>query len=376
MRGGTPHLLRAALHWPVLLPAAGLVLLGLAFLKSFDLAATQAVGAAAGCALAIALVLVPYKEWVAKAYLLYAGNILLLVLVLVAGRVANNSRRWLEIPLLGQFQPSEFMKLTLVLTLARFIRFKSSYKTFKGLTAPFLLTFLPMALVLPQPDLGTALLCIPVLFTMLFCAGARTRHLLAIALLGAASMLPVYGMLHDYQKARITSYFATFVSGGGEERARRHEREGKGYQLHQSLVAIGSGGVMGVGVGEGKAHAAAWVPERHTDFIFAVVGNESGFLGAAFVLFLFGVLLTAILAVAWRHRDPAGRLLCVGVFALLGAQAFVNVAMTVGLVPITGVTLPFLSFGRSSLVTSLAAIGLVCNVAARPSYEFGRGDFD
>ena len=118
------------------------------------------------------------------------------------------------------------------------------------------------------------------------------------------------------------------------------------------------------------------VPERQTDFVFSALANRWGFLGALLVLLLLGWLLVAILAVAARHRDPAGRLLCLGVFAMLGGQAFINLAMTVGLMPVTGLTLPFLSYGRSSLVVCMLGVALVCNVAARPAYEFGRGDFD
>jgi hypothetical protein len=148
------------------------------------------------------------------------------------------------------------------------------------------------------------------------------------------------------------------------------------YQVTKSKVAIGSGGLGGVGHGRGEEHALYWVPERHTDFIFAGVANEWGFMGSLAVLALFGWLLAAILGVALRQRDPAGRLICIGVFALFGFQAFINIAMTVGLMPVTGLTLPFLSHGRSSVVVSILAVALVCNVAARPAYEFGRGDFD
>jgi len=375
MSAAASRALRAALHLPVVLPVAALLLLGLLFLSGVDKAGQQVTGIAVGLAIGAVLVLVPYKQLVAKAYLFYVANIVLLVLVLFVADEVKGSQRWIKVPVFGNMQPSEFMKLTLVLTLSRFIRFKSSYKTFKGLGAPFLLTVVPMALVLRQPDLGTALLCVPILFTMLFVAGARARHLLVITVLGLASLAPVYTLLGDYQKARIDGFIGHLVSGDAPAQERKHHRQAKGYQLYQSQIALGSGGLAGVGIGEGNAHAAAWVPENHTDFIFSVVGNEAGFLGTALVLALFGALLLAILAVAWRHREPAGRLLCAGVFALFAAQAIVNVAMTVGLLPITGLTLPFLSYGRSSVVTSLAAIALVCNVAARPSYEFGPDDF-
>jgi rod shape determining protein RodA len=378
--------LRGALHWPVLVPAALLLVFGVLVLSSLEVLVAgrwqgdwhlrQITGIVVGIAAGAVVLLVPYKSLVRRAYLFYAFNVLLLVLVLVAGPKRAETRRWLA--LFGfDFQPSELMKLTLVLTLARFIRFRSSYKTFRGLWAPFGLTLLPMALILKQPDLGTALLCIPILFTMLFVAGARARHLAAVVLLGTLAMVPVYFWgLKDYQRSRIDGFLAQvgIVNQEAPDQAALAKKEN--YQVTKSKVAIGSGGLSGVGHGRGEEHALYWVPERHTDFIFAGVGNEWGLLGSVAVLGLFGWLLAAILGVGLRQRDPAGRLICIGVFALFGFQAFINVAMTIGLMPVTGLTLPFLSHGRSSVVVSILAVALVCNVAARPAYEFGRGDFD
>ena len=376
--------LRSAIHLPVIVPAALLLVVGLFVLSGIhmrvgyrwvgDWHLTQMSGIALGLAAAVVAVLVPYKALVRHAYLAYAAALLLLVIVLIVGPVRKESRRWLS--LFGvDVQPSEIMKLVLVLTLARFIRFRDSYKTFRGLGAPFLLTLIPMALILKQPDLGTALLCIPLLFTMLFAAGARLRHLLLIMVMGACAILPVYHWgLKDYQKRRIDGFLAQLPFSKNDDA--KQDNQGPGYQVHKSKIAVGSGGLTGVGLGEGQAAALHWVPERHNDFIFAVVANELGLVGSSFVLFLFAWLQLAILALALRHRDPAGRLICMGVFALFTFQAYINIAMTLGVMPITGLTLPFLSYGRSSVVVSIVAVALVCNVAARPSYEFGRGDFD
>lgn len=378
--------LRSALHLPVVVPAALLALVGLFILSSVNIPIgyrwvgdwhlLQLTGIALGLAAALVVVLVPYKELVARAYLFYALGLGLLIAVLIVGPERNHSRRWLN--LLGfDFQPSELMKITLVLTLARFIRFRSSYKTFTGLGPPFVLTLVPMALILKQPDLGTALLCIPLLFTTLFVAGARARHLALVLVLGAAAIVPVYKWgLRPYQRQRIEGFLAQLPGASRRKSTKELEAitRGQGYQVNQSKIAIGSGGVLGA---DAEARSTLhWVPERHNDFVFAVVGHELGLLGALAVLGLYGWLLVAILAVGVRHRDPAGRLICVGVFTLFAVQAFVNIAMSVGLMPITGLTLPFLSYGRSSIVVSIVAVALVCNVAARPSYEFGRGDFD
>ena len=414
MRAPVVANLRGALHWPVLVPAMLLLVFGVVVLSGLEVLVAgkwlggwhlrQITGIVVGAAAGAVVLLVPYKSLVSRAYLFYAFNVVLLALVLVAGPMRNQSRRWLT--LFGfDFQPSELMKLTLVLTLARFIRFRSSYKTFRGLWAPFGLTLLPMALILKQPDLGTSLLCIPILFTMLFVAGARARHLATIVLLGTLAMFPVYHGLKDYQRSRIDGFLAQIgladLGGADQTEADRTAPEKAGgkagrkvdpkarakadrkalenkenYQVTKSKVAIGSGGLGGVGHGRGEEHALYWVPERHTDFIFAGAANEWGLMGSLAVLALFGWLLAAILGVALRQRDPAGRLICIGVFALFGFQAFINIAMTIGLMPVTGLTLPFMSHGRSSVVVSILAVALVCNVAARPSYEFGRGDFD
>ena len=387
MRADFARGLRIPLYWPAVLPTLGLLLLGILALSGLEVRlgltwvdnwhVLQLIGVVIGLAAAVALLLVPYKTIVSRAYVFYGLNLLLLVLVLAAGSERNHARRWLAFPGFD-FQPSELMKLTLVVTLARFIRFRSSYKTFTGLWAPFLLTLVPMALVLVQPDLGTALLFIPILFTMLFAAGARARHLATVVLLGAAAMVPFYQWgLRSYQKERIGGFLVQLgVMGERGDARKKAMAKDENYQLEQSKIAVGAGGFAGAEEGGPGGQVLYRVPERQTDFVFAAIANRWGFLGAFLVLGLLGWLLVAILSVAARHRDPAGRLLCLGVFAMLGGQAFINLAMTVGLMPVTGLTLPFVSYGRSSLVVCILAVALVCNVAARPAYEFGRGDFD
>lgn len=377
---------RSALSWPLLLPMVALLAFGITLLMGVqirvangwrsDLHWTQISGAVVGLGAGAVLLLIPYKALLARAYLLYGLNLVLLVAVLLFGPDRANTKRWLS--LFGfEFQPSELMKLTLVVTLARFIRFRSSYKTFRGLTLPFLLTLIPMALILKQPDLGTALLCVPILFTMLFVAGARPRHLLTIVVLGLVGIYPVYEWgLKDYQRERIDGYLVQLhiIKGKPGERSAMEQKEN--YQVTRSKVAIGAGGVFGTDSESGAASALRRVPERHNDFAFAAVGNRRGLFGGILLFGLFAWLLVAILITALRQRDPAGRLICVGVFALFAFQMFINIAMNVGLMPVTGMTLPFISYGRSSIVVSVLAVALVCNVASRPSYEFGRGDFD
>lgn len=386
MRADFARGLRFPLYWPAVLPTLGLLLVGILVLSGLEVRlglvwvdnwhVLQLIGVLIGLAAAAALLLVPYKTIVDRAYVYYGLNLLLLVLVLLVGSERNNARRWLAFPGFD-FQPSELMKLTIVITLARFIRFRSSYKTFTGLWAPFLLTLVPMALVLVQPDLGTALLFVPILFTMLFAAGARARHLATVVLLGAAAMVPFYEWgLKPYQRERIGGFLVQLGVMKNSSAQSKAMAKDENYQLEQSKIAVGAGGFLGADEDEPGGQVLYRVPERQTDFVFAALANRWGFLGGFLVFALLGWLLVAILAVAARHRDPAGRLLCLGVFAMLGGQAFINLAMTVGLMPVTGLTLPFVSYGRSSLVVCILAVALVCNVAARPAYEFGRGDFD
>ncbi|MEM8885858.1 MAG: FtsW/RodA/SpoVE family cell cycle protein [Planctomycetota bacterium] len=388
MRLGRPRDLVRNLHWPVLVPAVLLMLMGIFALTDLTvfIAGAGEVGGwggrqlrwmALGLAASAVVMLMPYKSLVERAYLAYGFTLLLLVLVLVLHDKRKGSMRWISIGGFG-FQPSELMKLTLVLTMARFIRFKSSYKTFAGLGAPFLLTLLPMALILKQPDLGTALLCVPLLFTTLFVAGARTRHLGLIVVLGLLGIYPVYKFgLEDYQRARIDGYIAQLPlapKSQKEKKAIEQLNRQENFQVEQSKTAVGNGGYFGQSA-DADLDALGTVPERHNDFIFAVVANRWGFFGCLLLLGCYLWMLCAILMVALRQRDPAGRLICVGVFSLLGFQAFINIAMTVGLMPITGMTLPLVSYGGTSLVVSMLSIALVCNVAGRPSFEFGRGDF-
>ena len=183
-----------------------------------------------------------------------------------------------------------------------------------------------------------------------------------------------------YQQGRVDGFVAQLPLVSKARKMDKKESRaldrGHNYQVEPSKIAVGTGGWFGVGEDECGVTAMRALPERHNDFIFPVVANRWGLFGCVLLLGLYLWLLCAILAVAVRQRDPAGTLICVGVFALLGAQGFVNVAMTIGLMPITGMTLPFVSYGGTSLIVSMVAIALVCNVAARPSFEFGRGDFD
>jgi len=317
------------------------------------------------------VVLVPgYRRIGQYAFWIYGLSIALLALVLL-GKYASRYGfdlpfvserrdvwRWLQVGPLS-IQPSEFMKVALVLALAYYLRYRKSYRRWRGLIPPFLLTLLPMLLILKQPDLGTLLMLLPVLFVMLFVAGARLRHLATIVLLGCAT-LPAFYLLgmKEYQQQRIEALFKQNV-------ADEAWHMGPGYQLRQSLIALGTGGLAGEGYGEGAFVRYNLLPEEHNDFIFAVIGNQWGLVGCVIVIIAYVVIIVCGLEVAMITNDPFGRLLTVGVVVMIVVQALLNICMNLGLAPITGMTLPFVSAGGSSLWANFLALGLLVSVAQR-----------
>jgi cell division protein FtsW (lipid II flippase) len=275
-------------------------------------------------------------------------------------------------------QPAELMKVSFVLVLARYLRFRSNFRTMRGLIQPFALAAVPMAFILKQPDLGTALIFIPCLFAMLFVAGAKARHLLIIAGVGAlmgtllwfsGSDRPLFRHLPEvikgYQRDRVNAMFSSDP----------RTLQKTGFQQHNALIAFGSGGISGKGVG--NIPVGKRVPESHNDMIFALIGEQFGFFGSAVVLGAYIVLFAAGIEIAGSTREPFGRLVALGIVALLAGQTFLNLMVAIKLMPVTGVTLPFMSYGGSSLVASFMSAGLLLNIGqnrpvvmANDSFEF------
>jgi rod shape determining protein RodA len=331
------------------------------------LTARQVIYFLTGIALMLAALWPSYHRIGRYAYLAY-GVTLTLLLLLMLDRyvdlplipVINNTRRWINLGPLT-LQPAEFMKPILGLTLAWYLRFRNSYRAWHGLILPFLLTLVPMVLILRQPDLGMTLMLLPVLFLMLFVAGARLRHLAIIVVLGCAT-LPVfyfYGM-KDYQRERVQIMFRQNVQ---DERWHM----GPGYQLRQSKIALGSGGLWGEGWGQGVflESAVPLLPEEQNDFIFAIIGHQWGLVGCTLVILAYGLIVFLGIEVATVTNDPFGRLIAIGVVVMIVVQALLNIGMTIGLAPITGMTLPFVSAGGSSLWANFLGLGLLVNVAQR-----------
>jgi cell division protein FtsW (lipid II flippase) len=284
---------------------------------------------------------------------------------------------WITLPGFS-LEPSELMKIAFVVTLARYLRFRTNYRSMHGMIAPFLLAIVPMVLILKQPDLGVAALFLPALVAMLFVAGAKVRHMLAIFLAGAVltpvfwlsgTDLPVFRhlpkLIHDYQRARVDAMLSSDP---------KNQREA-GFQQEHALQAMGSGGITGKG--PGNIPLGRHVPEAHNDMIFSIIGEQFGLVGSIAILAAYIVLFAAGIEIAAATREPFGRMVAVGIVALLAAQAFLNLMVVMRIFPVTGVTLPFVSYGGSSLVASFVAAGLLLNIGqnrplviARSSFEF------
>jgi rod shape determining protein RodA len=294
-----------------------------------------------------------YREW---APLLYGAVILLLLAVLSpVGSEVRGTHGWFQFGAF-QLQPAEFGKLALVVMLGSFVAMYSGQLTAGRLVVAIGIALVPIGLILLQPDVGTMLVFCAISLGMLLVGGAAPRHLVALALLGVVGVLGVVnlGLLEDYQEQRLTSFLEPTA-----------DSQRSTYNLQQSETAIGAGGVFGRGLFRGTQTNLSYVPEQETDFIFTAVGEELGFAGAASLLSLFSVLAWRIWRSAHLSRDLTGSLMCVGVLSLLGFQVFQNVGMTMGIMPITGIPLPFVSYGGSATIAGFAAVGLVLNVHMR-----------
>jgi len=344
----------ARIDWLLLLSAAATAGLGLLYLASAGPGhfSAQCVWATVGLLALLVTVMVGYEPLIRYAGLMYLGVLVLLVVVffLPAHRHAHS---WIR--LWGfSVQPSELAKIAVVLMLARHLRYKEDQATLKGLLFPAVLVLLPMALILRQPDLGTAALLLPVLVAVLFASGARKAHLAGNILFGAAATVPMWiYLLRPYQKRRILAFL----------HPQRYEVR-EAYQLIMSRIAVGSGGLTGAGWGQGRSNSLGLVPDRHTDFIFCVIAEEGGFLRAGLLIALYAVLTLLGLHAAAATRDPGGRLVAVGAATMIGVQAAINIAVTLGLLPTTGITLPLVSYGGSSFLATSVLLGLILSVGA------------
>jgi rod shape determining protein RodA len=297
-----------------------------------------------------------YRVFRAWAPVLYLLSIAMLVVTAATGETVNASRSWI---VFGgfQFQPAELAKPALIVTLAAlFHERREEALGLRALLEAVALASVPMLLILAQPDFGTMMVFVAITFGVLLMARVRVRFLVALALLGVLSIFGALqlNIMKDYQVARLTSFLDPEA-----------DQLGAAYNVNQAQIAIGSGQFSGQGLFQGSQTTLAYVPENHTDFIFTVVGEELGFLGASVLLALFGLVLWRALRIAAMSRDTFGTLLAAGIVAVFGFQVFINIGMSVGIMPVTGLPLPFVSYGGTSLIGSFIMIGLLENVHMR-----------
>jgi len=349
----------------------------------------QLVFAAIGMAGFIAANFVNYRRFGAISYWIFAFVLLLLGTLLFSKYLIklpfapeiNGAYRWIRFRIAGRdlpaLQPSEFCKLAYILALAWYLRYRSNYRNFSALVVPFLLTLLPMLLILLEPDLGTVMLMMPIFFAMLFVAGAKVKHLLIIILMSVIISPLLWHKMKPYQRTRISSVL--LQNKWFQEKAEQYPILGEilvgrkfskkqwdddwGYHLMRSKIAVASGQLRGYGFRRGPfIKYNFFLPARHNDFIFAIIAHQWGFVGCLGLLGLYVIIIGCGLEIAGNNTDPFGRLLVLGILAMFAIEVIINVSMTVGLMPITGLTLPLVSYGGSSLLVSMTALGLLNNV--------------
>jgi len=368
------------LDWPVVVAVFALVIFSWPYMRSASYRSgrdgkgyytsspeKQIVWIAVSAAVALLLLVPSYRSIAEMSVPLYLFGLGMLVIVMLFGRVVNGAKSWLTLPGGVRFQPSELVKITTVIALAHYLAPERKFRRMGHVLAALGIAAIPCAMIAAQPDLGTALMFIPAAVAMVFVAGARIRHLALLALATVVLLPVIWAGMNPTQRSRIT----TWCQQG--RKLTRAERVGRFHHLIQSKVAIGSGRLRGRGRGRGPQNRLNYLGFRNTDFIFAVVCEEAGFLGANVIIILYLLLAGAGLSIAQRCREPVGRLMAVGVVALFVAQGFVNIAMTVGMLPIVGVTLPFVSYGGSSTLACFVGVSLLLNVGLRrPKVTFSR----
>lgn len=372
--------------WALLFPALLLSLLGILGIYAGEtgsetgpVTTLRQIAYLAAALLAFLFVyLADYQRLGRSAYVIYGIVIALLVLLLAAKRIPmspiiqprRNAYRWIDFGPVS-LQVSELAKVAFVLALAAYLRFRELQSSIVRLVGPLVLTAIPTVLVLAEPDLGTALLFLPTAFVMLFAAGARWLHLavMAIALCVAAPAFYFSPFMSEYQRSRVQ-----VVLRQNQDDPRWHMSAG--FQLRQSKIALGSGRLLGRGLDESDFFRHKMLPEDHNDFIFAVLAHQWGFAGSLAVIAAYIMMFAAGLTAASVSQDPLGRLAAVGAVAIIIVQAVVNMGMTMGLLPITGLTLPFASFGGSALIGNYACIALAASVARRRPISVAPRAFD
>ena len=314
-----------------------------------------------GLVLGLATMLFDYRTLRAYAPFVYVASVIGLVAVLAVGTTINGAQAWIQLPGGFSLQPSEFMKVALAVGLAMLLAERRDGETEPQLPDvgfALLIAAIPIALVMLQPDLGTAVVMGMIVLGILAVAGTKLWWLVALVVLGVVGAIVAIqiGVLDQYQVDRLLAFTDSDL-----------DPQGVGYNTNQAFITIGSGGIFGVGIFEGTQTGGGFVPEQQTDFIFTVVGEELGFVGSAGLIVLFGVLLWRAMRIAMRAEDLFGTLMATGIVCWFTFQMFQNIGMAIGIMPVTGVPLPFVSYGGTSMFANWMAIGLLENVHLRRS---------
>ncbi len=300
-----------------------------------------------------------YRRILDATYFLYGFTVFLLLLVFIIGVIRLGAQRWLKFFWLN-FQPSELAKLTVLIFLAKYFSFKSiddislkvrQFGIVRSLLIPLFFILIPVGLIIEQPDLGSAIMVFSVFIIMLFVSGVRLKYIISFLSLILLSLPFLWHFLRDYQKERLLVFLNPNI-----------DPLGAGYTVIQSKIAIGSGGIFGKGWLSGTQSQLHFLPESHTDFIFATFAEEWGLFGAAVLLLLYYLLIRQGIAIGLRTNDYFGRLLAVGISSLLCLQVFINIAMNLGLAPVVGLPLPLMSYGGSSIFITFIFLGILANI--------------
>ncbi|MDQ6840028.1 MAG: rod shape-determining protein RodA [Actinomycetota bacterium] len=324
----------------------------------------QAVFMVIGLVIMLVVAAVDYRRYRDWAPAIYALSLLALLGVYAVGHKSKGAQAWFQF---GSYQvePSEFAKIALIVALASYVAVFKGRLPARGFVVVLVMVLVPFALIYKQPDLGTALVLLAVLVALLLVGGAKGRHMAIlgmVALIGIVGVVQL-GVLKSYQRDRLTAFVNSPDQPG--QALGSAKIQSSQYNLAQSKITISNGGITGKGIGKGTQTNLAYVPEQRTDFIFTAVGEQVGLVGSSLLLGLFCIVVWRTWRAASLARDQTGSLICVGVLAMLVFQVFENVGMTMGIMPVAGIPLPFLSYGGSAVIASFAGVGLVLNVRMR-----------
>lgn len=314
----------------------------------------QVVYVALGVVAFVVMATIDYRLWGRVTAWLYALALALLAAVAITGKSALGAQRWLDLGFF-QFQPSELAKIVLIFSLARFlsVNYEQMHRI-KYLLWSMVYMLVPVAFVLAQPDLGTALVLMVIWLAMVLMTKIRLLHLGGLAAAGLAVLPLLLRMLRPYQRQRLATFFNPLA-----------DPLRTGYNVVQSTITVGSGQLTGRGLASGSQSQLNFLPSQHTDFIFAVLAEKMGFVGSLLLIGLFAVLLWRGLTIAWGAGDRFGFLVAVGIVTMILFHFFVNVGMNMGIMPVTGIPLPFVSYGGTSLLVGMASVGLLQSIASR-----------